>query len=35
MTAAKVVLASKVGENGIKPDTWYRLDADGNFVEAT
>ena len=23
-----------VGENGIKPDTVYRLDIDGNFVEA-
>ena len=27
------VRASKVGENGIKPDAWYVLDADGNFVE--
>jgi hypothetical protein len=23
-----------VGENGIKPDMWYSLDAQGNFVEA-
>lgn len=22
-----------VGENGIKPDTWYRVDGQGNFVE--
>lgn len=22
-----------VGENGIKPDTWYRVDDEGNFVE--
>ena len=28
------IRASKVGENGIKPDTYYRLDCDGNFVEA-
>ena len=28
------IRASKVGENGIKPDTWYSLDAQGNFVEA-
>ncbi|MBT3042228.1 MAG: hypothetical protein KME67_05140 [Candidatus Thiodiazotropha sp. (ex Codakia orbicularis)] len=27
------IRASKVGENGIKPDTWYELDADGEFVE--
>ena len=27
------VRASKVGENGIKPDTWYALDAQGEFVE--
>ena len=25
--------ASKVGDNGIKPDTWYRLDESGNFQE--
>ena len=23
----------KVGENGIKENTWYKLDEDGNFVE--
>ncbi|MDF7681228.1 hypothetical protein PT300_11790 [Enterobacteriaceae bacterium ESL0689] len=28
------VRASLVGENDIKPDTWYRLDENGNFVEA-
>ena len=28
------IRASKVGENGIKPDTWYSLDDSGNFVEA-
>jgi hypothetical protein len=22
-----------VGDNGIKPDTWYALDATGEFVE--
>lgn len=27
------IRASKVGENGIKPDVWYMLDADGQFVE--
>ena len=27
------IRASKVGENGIKPDTWYTLDESGNFVE--
>jgi hypothetical protein len=27
------IRASKVGENGIKPDVWYELDEDGNFVE--
>ncbi|EMK0352786.1 hypothetical protein V8J08_005098 [Citrobacter amalonaticus] len=27
------IRASKVGENGIKPDTWYQLDEDGEFVE--
>ena len=26
------VFASKVGENGIEPDTWYSLDASGNPV---
>ena len=27
------IRASKVGENGIKPDAWYTLNADGQFVE--
>ena len=27
------IRASKVGENGIKADTWYTLDKDGNFIE--
>ena len=27
------IRASKVGENGVKPDTWYQLGADGEFVE--
>ena len=27
------IRASKVGESGIKPDTWYALDATGEFVE--
>ncbi|KZQ53568.1 hypothetical protein A3N43_12720 [Klebsiella aerogenes] len=27
------IRASKVGENDIKPDTWYTLNADGQFVE--
>lgn len=27
------IRASKVGENGIKPDRWYTLDASGQFVE--
>ena len=27
------IRASKVGENGIKPDTWYTLNKDGEFVE--
>jgi len=27
------IRASKVGENGIKPNTWYSLSADGEFVE--
>ncbi|WP_151732205.1 DUF7666 domain-containing protein [Acinetobacter ursingii] len=27
------IRASKVGENGIKPDTWYQLDENGEFVE--
>lgn len=29
------VFASKVGENGIKPNTWYRLDEDGQPEEVT
>jgi hypothetical protein len=28
------IRASKVGENGIKPHVSYRLDADGEFIEA-
>ena len=27
------IRAAKIGEHGIKPDTWYSLDADGKFVE--
>ena len=27
------IRASKVGDNGVKPDTWYTLDEDGQFVE--
>ncbi len=27
------IRASKIGENGIKPNVWYELDADGQFVE--
>jgi len=27
------IRACKVGENGIQPDTWYSLDAAGNFFE--
>ncbi|MBB4863324.1 hypothetical protein HNP46_002171 [Pseudomonas nitritireducens] len=27
------IRASKVGENGVEPDTWYQLSADGDFVE--
>ncbi|EFB3571211.1 hypothetical protein NEP95_16745 [Escherichia coli] len=27
------IRASKVGENGIRSDTWYQLDEDGEFVE--
>jgi len=27
------IRASKVGENGIKADTWYQLNEDGDFVE--
>ena len=29
------IRASKVGENGIKPDTWYTLDENGDFKEFT
>ncbi|OWF84230.1 DUF7666 domain-containing protein [Yersinia entomophaga] len=28
------IRASKVGENGIKPDVWYSLNENGEFVEA-
>ncbi|HCF7525918.1 hypothetical protein I5G24_16380 [Pseudomonas aeruginosa] len=27
------IRASKVGENGVEPDTWYQLNAEGEFVE--
>lgn len=27
------IRASKVGENGVEPDTWYQLSAEGEFVE--
>ncbi|ENX55726.1 hypothetical protein F902_03285 [Acinetobacter higginsii] len=27
------IRASKVGENGIKANTWYQLDENGEFVE--
>ena len=27
------IRASKVGENGIEPDVWYSLDAEGEFVK--
>ncbi|SDH42145.1 hypothetical protein, partial [Propionivibrio dicarboxylicus] len=27
------IRASRVGDNGIKPDVWYSLDASGEFVE--
>ncbi|EAP4245206.1 hypothetical protein HJG71_003882, partial [Salmonella enterica] len=27
------IRASKVGENGIIPNTWYQLDKDGEFVK--
>ncbi|WP_237713061.1 hypothetical protein [Serratia sp. M24T3] len=27
------IRASKVGDNGIKPDTWYSLSEDGEFEE--
>jgi hypothetical protein len=28
------IKSSKVGENGIKPDVWYSLNDDGDFIEA-
>ena len=28
------IRASKIGDNGIKPDTWYSLNENGEFVEA-
>ena len=28
------IRASKVGENGVKANTWYQLSEDGEFVEA-
>ena len=27
------IRASKIGDNGIKADTWYTLDEDGEFIE--
>jgi len=27
------IRASKVGENGVKPDVWYSLDENGEFME--
>ncbi|MGS6394288.1 DUF7666 domain-containing protein [Pseudomonas aeruginosa] len=27
------IRASRVGENGVKPDTWYQLSTEGEFVE--
>ncbi len=27
------IRAALVGHGGIKPDTWYRLGADGSFIE--
>ncbi|HHA0035912.1 TPA: hypothetical protein ACOEXB_002627, partial [Yersinia enterocolitica] len=29
------IRASKVGENGIKPNVWYSLNEDGEFEEVT
>ncbi|MCW6540498.1 DUF7666 domain-containing protein [Yersinia ruckeri] len=29
------IRASKIGENGIKPDVWYSLNKDGEFEEVT
>ena len=29
------IRASKVGENGIKPNVWYSLDKDGDFIEVS
>ena len=29
------IRASKVGENGVKPNVWYSLNVDGEFVEET
>ncbi len=28
------IRASKIGENGIKPDVYYSLNEDGDFIEA-
>ena len=28
------IRAGMVGQNGVKPDTWYSLDASGNFIES-
>ena len=29
------IRASKVGDNGIKPNTWYTLNSDGDFIEVS
>ncbi|CUI78424.1 Uncharacterised protein [Achromobacter sp. 2789STDY5608633] len=29
------IRAALVGHGGIKPDTWYRLGADGEFIEVS
>jgi hypothetical protein len=29
------IRSAKVGEQGVKPDTWYSLDAEGEFVEVS
>ena len=31
----KHIRSSKVGENSVKPDTWYTLDSNGDFIEST
>ena len=32
-TTILAVRASRVGENGVEPDTWYSLNAQGEFVK--